>query len=156
MHIATRLKEYLDSTGISYECVQHTRTATTLAAAREAKVPAAGVAKCVLLGDEQGYVLAILPASHRLDLERVEHQLQRRLALVDEAELGQVFADCALGAVPAMGKPYGIPTLLDPELLERIDLYFEAGNHEHLVHLSGLAFRALLADSELGTISRAH
>lgn len=156
MNIATRLKQYLDSTGISYECVHHARTSTTLAAAREAQVPADDVAKCVLLGDDRGYLLAILPASHRLDLDEIERQLDRRLALVKEEELGNVFADCALGAVPAMGKAYGIPTLVDHRLLDLIHLYFEAGHHEGLVHLSGLAFRALLADSEFGEISRAH
>ncbi len=156
MNIATRLKQYLDSAGISYECIQHPRTATTLAAARKANVPADDVAKCVLLGDDQGYLLAILPASHRLDLDEIERQFDRRLALVNEEELGNVFADCALGAVPAMGKAYGIPTLLDHRLLDLIHLYFEAGSHEGLVHLSGLAFRALLADSKLGRISRAH
>ena len=156
MNIATRLKQYLDSAGISYECIQHPRTATTLAAARKANVPADDVAKCVLLGDDQGYLLAILPASHRLDLDEIERQFDRRLALVNEEELGNVFADCALGAVPAMGTAYGIPTLLDHRLLDLIHLYFEAGSHEGLVHLSGLAFRALLADSKLGRISRAH
>ena len=72
MNIATRLKQYLDSTGISYECIHHPRTATTLAAARKANVPADDVAKCVLLGDDQGYLLALLPASHRLDLDEIE------------------------------------------------------------------------------------
>jgi Ala-tRNA(Pro) deacylase len=156
MNIATRLKQYLDASGISYECIHHAPTTTTLAAAREARVAAKDVAKCVLLGDDRGYLLAILPASHRLDLNEIERQLDRRLALVDEEETKQVFADCALGAVPAMGKAYGVPTILDHRLLDLIHLYLEAGNHEDLVHLSGLAFRALLADSEFGEISRAN
>lgn len=156
MSIAKRLKWFLDSKGISYECVHHARTNTALATAHAAQVRAHDVAKTVLLADERGYVLAILPASRHLDLEKIRRQLNRRLEIASESELGRLFPDCEVGAVPPMGPAYGIPTLLDEPLLELTDLFFEAGDHEDLVHLSGLAFRALLADAERGQISTAY
>jgi Ala-tRNA(Pro) deacylase len=155
MTIARRLKWYLDSKGVSYECVHHTRTRTSLATAREAHVKADKLAKCVLLEDERGYVLAILPASRRLDLKRIERQFHRRLELASEDELIDIFEDCEVGAVPALGKAYNVPTLLDDQLLAHSHLFFEAGDHEDLVHLSGLAFRALLAQTQHGEISTA-
>jgi Ala-tRNA(Pro) deacylase len=156
MSIAKRLKWYLDSNGISYECVHHARTRTSLASAREAHVPASELAKCVLLEDERGYVLAVLPASCRLDFDKIEERLHRRLELASEPELRRIFRDCATGAVPAFGNLYGVPTLLDNRLLQPAEVFFEAGDHEDLVHLSGLAFRALLSDAERGEIGTAH
>ncbi len=153
MSIASRIKWYLDSRGISYECVHHARTGTSLASAREAHVPADDLAKCVLLEDERGYVLAILPASRRLDLHKIERYFHRRLELASEAELRDIFRDCEVGAVPALGMAYNVPTLLDDHLLGLSHLFFEAGDHEDLVHLSGLAFRALLADTQHGEIT---
>ncbi len=155
MSIARRLKWYLDSNGISYECVHHARTRTSLASAREAHVSANDLAKCVLLEDERGYVLAILPASCRLDLAKIERQFHRHLELASEAELHEIFADCEVGAVPALGRVYNVPTLLDDQLLGLSHLFFEAGDHEDLVHLSGLAFRALLSQTQHGEISTA-
>ena len=50
----------------------------------------------------------------------------------------------------------GIPTLIDDSLLRMPDLYFEAGDHRDLVHVSGCAFRALLSGSAHGAIARPH
>ncbi len=152
--IATRLKWYLDAHGICYEVVHHEHVETSLESAHAAHVPGGRVAKCVLLEDERGYLLAILPASCRLELARVRKQLQRRLEFASEAELGLLFGDCELGAVPPLGAAYGIPTLIDDSLLRMPDVYFEAGDHEDLVHLSGSAFRALLANAQHGRISQ--
>ena len=156
MGIATRLKWYLDSHGVCYEIVHHPRSSTSLESARAAHLPDGRVAKCLVLEDERGYLLAILPASCRLDMKAVRRRMKRRLQLASEAELEVLFEDCELGAVPALGGAYGIPALIDDSLLRLPDLYFEAGDHEDLVHLSGLAFRALLQGSDHGPIATAH
>ena len=154
MSIASRLKWYLDSHGISYECVHHARTATSLASAREANVPADDLAKCVLLEDERGYLMAIVPASCRVDLEEIGRQLGRQLTLATEAELGEIFDGCEMGAVPPIGDAYNIPTAIDDALLRLPDVYFEAGDHEELVHVSREAFADLLPHTLHGRYSR--
>ena len=156
MPIAGRLKGYLDSHGICYELVHHEYSATSLKRARAAGVPQGRIAKSVLLEDERGYVLVLLPASCRLELERVCARLHRELELASEQELSELFEDCVIGAVPAIGPAYGVPTFIDDALLRMPDLYFEGGDHEDLVHLSGMAFRALLADAPHERCSRPH
>lgn len=155
MAIARRLKWFLDQHGLAYELVHHAHSASSLESARAARIPAGRLAKCVLLEDERGYLLAVLPASCQLDLTEVEEQLHRKLELASEAELGALFGDCEVGAVPAVGA-YGVPTLVDDSLLRLPDVYLEGGDHEELVHLSGTAFRALLAQSAHGRFSRPH
>lgn len=156
MGMATRLKSYLDTSGVCYEVVHHPRASSSLGSARAARIPGGRVAKGIVLEDERGYLLAVLPASCRLDLEGVRRRLDRPLQLASEAELEGLFGDCELGAVPAIGRAYGLPALVDDSLLRMPDLYFEAGDHRDLVHLSGTAFRALLQGSEHASIGRPH
>ena len=60
--------------------------------------------------------------------------------------MSALFYDCDLGAVPALGKAYEVETVVDDTLLRQPEIYFEGGDHEALVHLSGRDFRALMAD----------
>jgi len=108
MAIARRLKWYLDSHGLDYELVHHPHSATSLETAEAAALPEGRLAKSVLLEDERGYLLAVLPASCRVELGAIRQQLRRRMELASEAELGDLFRDCELGAVPAAGAAYGI------------------------------------------------
>ena len=156
MAIASRLKWYLGSRKVDYEVVAHRHTSTSLGSAREAHIPSGRLAKCVLLEDERGYMLAIVPASCHVDLSAVETQLHRKLELADESELAELFPDCEVGAVPPFGAAYNIPTLIDDALLRLPDVFLEAGDHEDLLHLSGEAFHLLLADSPHGHIARLH
>ncbi|MEN8181881.1 MAG: YbaK/EbsC family protein [Myxococcota bacterium] len=154
MSIATRLKWFLDSRGAHYELIPHSHSASMLEAAQAAQVPGERVAKSVLLEDERGYMMAVLPASHRIRIRELTEQLDRTLELATEPELEQLFRDCEVGAVPPLGAAYGLPTVVDDSLLNTPDVYFEAGDHEDLVHLSGVEFLSLLAGSRHGRFSR--
>jgi Ala-tRNA(Pro) deacylase len=156
MTIAKRLQWYLEQHGLDYELVPHAHSSTSLESARAARIPAGKLAKCVLLEDERGYLLAVLPASCQLDLTEVEERVKRTLDLASEAEVGDLFHDCEMGAVPPAGPVYGVPTLVEESLLRMPDLYLEAGDHEELVHLSGPAFRQLVAQSLHGRFSHPH
>jgi Ala-tRNA(Pro) deacylase len=112
------------------------------------------VAKSVLLEDERGYLVAVLPASHRIRIRELTEQLERSLELASEPELGELFQDCEPGAVPPVGAAYGLPTVVDDSLLNAPEVYFEAGDHEDLVHLSGVEFLSLLAGARHGRFSR--
>lgn len=154
MAIAARLKWFLDSRGVHYDLVPHPPTSTSLGAAEAAHVPGDRVAKSVLLEDERGYLVAVLPASHRIRIRELTEQLERSLELASEPELGELFRDCEPGAVPPVGAAYGLPTVVDDSLLNAPEVYFEAGDHEDLVHLSGVEFLSLLAGARHGRFSR--
>jgi Ala-tRNA(Pro) deacylase len=153
MPIARRLQWYLDASGVSYEVLPHPHSSSSRETAREAHVPAARLAKPVLLEDERGYVMAIVPASHRVDLARLNHQLHRTLELAKEREITELFHDCELGAMPPLGGPYRIPTVYDDALAGPSEIYFEAGDHEDVVHLRGRDFLRLLDGSLHGRFS---
>jgi Ala-tRNA(Pro) deacylase len=154
MPMSRRLRWYLDARGVKYEVLPHLRTQTSLQTARQAHIAPERLAKSVLLEDDQGYLMAILPASRRIELGRLERHLGRHMELATEPELVERFQDCQVGAVPALGEAFGIRTLIDDSLLVAEDIYFEAGDHEDVVHVDGDSFRELMSDAMHGSFTQ--
>lgn len=155
MNIPTTVHDYLAAHDTRYGLVQHPRAATSRGCAAEAHVPADHVAKAVILNDAAGYVMAVVPADHWLRLKALRDDLDRPLKLSDEREIGRLFQDCVPGAVPPLGPAYGLETLVDDDLMSLADVYFEAGDHEQLVHTDGDSFRNLLRGARHGHYSHA-
>jgi Ala-tRNA(Pro) deacylase len=144
MAIAQTLINYLEARGVSYNLVEHRHTATAVGSARAAHLPAHQVAKAVVLHDDEGYVVSVLPANHSLEIGWVNDELDRSLELAEEKEFKTLFDDCELGAVPALGDAYGIQVIWDDELQYTADIYIEAGDHEHLIWLDRKDFKKLM------------
>ena len=70
-----------------------------------------------------------------------------------ESELADIFKDCEAGAIPATGEPYGLETFWDDSLSEKKDIYFEAGNHEELVHMTREEYLKLVEEKTHGIFS---
>ncbi len=145
MAIAQTLMNYLKERGVNYSLVEHEHTATAIASARASHLPAHQVAKAVVLRDDAGYVVSVLPANHSLEISWVNEELKRNLKLAEEREFKALFEDCEPGAVPALGDAYGIQVIWDDELQYTADVYIEAGDHEHLIWLERKDFRDLMS-----------
>lgn len=154
MAIAKRLEEFLDASGLPYEVRPHPRSVHSAQTARRSHVPLDHLAKPVLLADEYGYVLALVPAANRIDLDRLGAQLHRRLELACEAEIDGLFRDCEPGALPALGQPYEIPTVYDDALEGLREIYFEAGGHRDVVRMRGADYLELLSNALHGPFSQ--
>jgi Ala-tRNA(Pro) deacylase len=154
MAIAQTLTNYLSERGVDYKLVEHDHTATAVASAHAAHLPAHQVAKAVVLRDEGGYVVSVLPANHSLEIGWVNEELSRNLELAEESEFKALFEDCEPGAVPALGDAYGIQVIWDDELQYTADIYIEAGDHEHLIWLERKDFRKLMSSLPHTIISR--
>lgn len=154
MAIALTLQQYLDNEGIDYQILHHSYSTDSMRTAEAACIPGDKLAKCVILEDDIGYLMAVLPATRQLQLGLLHRQLNRNLGLATEAELGNLFDDCEFGAVPPVGEAYGLRAVVDDSLYDCNDVYFEAGNHIDLVHVSGEDFQTIMADAEHGTFTR--
>ena len=153
MTIARKLQNYIETEGIDYDTVPHHRTATTSQTAEAAHVPGNRLAKSVVVHHETGYVLAVVPATHRVELSTLQDVMNRRLGLASEEEVSSLFSDCDIGAVPPIGSAYGVPVILDESLDKANDVYFEGGDHRTLVHMSGASFRNLTRDAHVARFS---
>ena len=152
MSIAPQLRQYLDEAKADYEIIDHQPTQSALDSARSANIPAECVAKAVLLDtDEEDHLLAVVPADRKVELSELRSELGRKPRLADEAEIGKVFRDCEVGAVPPVG--YGVTTIIDDSLDQQPDVYFEAGDHKSLVHMRRDQFSQLTRDARHGQFS---
>lgn len=144
MAIAMTLKSFLEDNQIHFETVEHSHTDSSVDAAKSAHVPPHQMAKAVVLEDNAGFIVSVLPSNNRLNLGWVNEELERDLRLATEPELKALFDDCDTGAVPALSNAYGLKVIWDDQLKHASDIYIEAGDHEHLIHLKGEDFRQLM------------
>ncbi len=150
MSIAISLKDYLEARNVAFDCVSHRPTSRSLESAVVSHISAERMAKAVVLRHRDGYLMTVVPASRNLNMDDVGGWLQQPVALATEDEIAPLFPDCAVGAIPPLGAAYGLQTLVDAELDAQDDIYFEAGDHETLVHLTGNQFRRLTRDEPHG------
>ncbi|MFT6924681.1 MAG: Ala-tRNA(Pro) deacylase [Psychromonas sp.] len=97
--------------------------------------------------------MVVIPGHHWLKLKAVKEELGREFELAQETEINKLFSDCQSGAIPPLGPAYKLQTLMDQRLLTLVNVYFDVGDHEHLVHLDGKAFHALLKGVRHGYFS---
>jgi Ala-tRNA(Pro) deacylase len=153
MSIAASVETYLAQQGVPYEVIPHQHTSNSSHSAQAAHIPGHQLAKCVMLEDDGGYVMAVVPATHRVDLGVLHQRFGRELGLATETELSDLFQDCEQGAMPPLGEAYGIDAIVDQSLIGVDDVYFEAGDHCALVHVSGNDFLRLMGDAPRDRIS---
>ncbi len=155
MTVAASVVRVLADHGTEYDLVPHPKSFSSSESATAAHVPEDHIAKGVLLKDRKGYVLAVIPASEWVDLRRLNGETGRDLNMAPESEVDRLFSDCAPGAVPPLGEAYGLEMVLDDSLSQLSSIYFEGGDHEHLVRLDGDQFNALMRGVRRGHISNA-
>ena len=146
MSIAITVSDFLAEHDVEYDVLLHAHTTSSGETAESSHVPGARLAKSVLLEDDQGYLMVVLPASRQVDLGELHRVLNRNLGLAMENELGHLFSDCEVGALPAIGPAYGVETIVDDSIAEQPEVYFEAGDHEQLIHVSAEVFQTLMGE----------
>jgi len=154
MAIAYTVEQYLNLHHVPYQVVSHPRAVTSLKTAEAANIRPDLLAKAVLLEDEQGYVVAVLPATHHIKLNMLRRQMGRNIRMASEDEIAELFTDCEIGAIPALGPAYGIETVWDESLVGQSGIYFEAGDHEELIRVSADGFVDMLGTARHGHFTR--
>jgi Ala-tRNA(Pro) deacylase len=87
MGIAITLQKYLGQQNLQFDLIPHRRTETALRTASVSHVPKDRLAKGVVLADDAGYILAVLPASRQIHLAGVQGMLGRNMHFAAEKEM---------------------------------------------------------------------
>jgi Ala-tRNA(Pro) deacylase len=156
MTISATVKDFLEAKQINYQLIDHPKTFTSADTAAAAHISNDHVAKGVLLNDDQGFLLAVVPADHWLDFDRLRSELGRELHLATEDDVETVFMDCDPGAVPPFGEAYGLESVLDEALSSLAKVYVEAGDHEQLLELTNEQFLSLMKGVRHGHFCHFH
>jgi Ala-tRNA(Pro) deacylase len=126
------IRDVLQSHHVWFETLLHCPAPSATRRARSIPVPGRSLAKAVLIKVREEAVLAVLPATYRIDLARLAEVLghdEVRIATEDEAAV--IFHDCERGALPPFGRLYGLRTIVDVSLAGSDDFVFVANlRHE--------------------------
>lgn len=111
--------DFLRDRRVWFETFLHHPATTAARLAGSAHIPGRNVAKTVVVRTGETFALAVVPATSRVNLERLAAALEIepacvRLATPDEIE--QIFHDCEPGTIPPFGRLYGLKTAVDATL----------------------------------------
>jgi len=153
MAIPQRIRDYLDSQDVPYEQLHHSQAFTAQEVAHSLHISGKRCAKTVVVNGDGKLVMALIPASNRLNLQEFRAVLEvSRLEMVPESELVKLFPDCDLGAIPPFGNLYGVDVWVDRAVSDSEEIVFCAGTHEDCIRMKYSDF-AKLSKPRLGRFS---
>ena len=137
--------DFLDKAGVSYEATEHKPVFTAQRMAAEEHEAGRYVAKPVIVKADGKYIMCVVAACYRLNLQKLRDSLgAKSVELAEENELSRIFDNCELGAEPPFGNLYDLPTVLD-KLMEADDhIVFQAGSHKKALRMSMEDYRRLV------------
>ena len=145
MGVADSVRKYLEAKEVSFSLLKHEYSEGSLNTANAAHIDNASLAKAVLVRDEDFHnTLCILPSNKKILRHTLNQIFDRHMSLVEEDELNEIFKDCAPGAIPALGEAYSLDVIWDEELMGLSKVFFEAGDHYHLICLEQNQFLKLM------------
>ncbi len=135
------VERYLAEHGLEHSVIEHPVTYTAAAEARIAAVDPEHAAKTVMLRDDDGYVMAVIPASESLSLRRLRRVAARaELRLASEHELERDFPAFEVGAFPPIRELLAGQGYIDFRILMPHRVLCNGGDHRHSVVLDAAAF----------------
>jgi Ala-tRNA(Pro) deacylase len=144
MAIPSRIRDFLDSENVSYEELRHQPAFTGQEVAHTLHLSGKRCAKTVVLDGDGRLVMAVLPASNRLNLQDLRAAMEvTRLEMLPESELIKLFPDCERGAIPPLGRLYGMDVWVDRTISDSEHIVFCAGTHEDCIRMKYSDFAKL-------------
>ncbi len=142
---AKKLREFLDTQGVPYRIIPHQVAYTARQTATVTHVPNRELAKTVIVKVDGGLAMAVLSASHEVDLFAMRTAIgARSVSLAKESEFKDRFPECEIGAMPPFGNLYGMPVYVDEGLTQDEHISFNAGSHYELLEVSYADFERLV------------
>lgn len=145
MQCKERLEVYLREHQVPFQVQQHARVFNAQKIAESEHIPGKMVAKTVIVLADNKMILLVLPASYRVDLNKVQAVLgAKEIRLAHEAEFAATFPDCEVGSMPPFGNLYGIPVYVEKSLADQETMVFPVGTHTDTMSLKYADFERLV------------
>jgi Ala-tRNA(Pro) deacylase len=136
--------KYLKSNKVKFALRHHPARYTAQEVAAAEHITGEDVAKVVILQADGRPVMAVLPATCSVDMEKAKAALGvGTVTLAKEEEIGALFPDCEVGAMPPFGAEYDLDTYVDARLAEEDEILIPAGTHEDSVLLAWADYERL-------------
>jgi len=132
-----KLREFLDGHHVHYVTITHSPAYSAQMVAASTHTPGKEFAKSVMVKLDGKMTMAVLPACHLIDFDRLKEVAGASSAeLAHEDEFATIFPGCEVGAMPPFGNLYGLGMLVDEALTDNREIAFNAGSHRELMRLA--------------------
>jgi prolyl-tRNA editing enzyme YbaK/EbsC (Cys-tRNA(Pro) deacylase) len=140
MPIPAKTKKYLDKNLAKYEEIAHKTVYTAYDAAQTLRRELKDIAKSLLIATDKAYVIVVIPAHMRLDLEKLKKSLGvKKVSIPNEKLMVKVFK-VKPGAITAFGGLHKVEVWVDKSLLKTKDVILSAGNFTDSVRMKAKDF----------------
>lgn len=140
-----RCFNYLDRSSVQYSHSMHPPAFTAREVASAERMPAHNLAKAVIYHGDNGFGMLLLPGDYVVAFPTVLQLLGlNQIRLATEIEIGHLFPDSELGAMPPIANTVDMPILLDEALAGDEYIAFNAGTHRDVIHMSFIDFLCLV------------
>lgn len=155
MSAAAKVKHYLAQHDVSAQALPHPPCdQLSLAIDHVCAVPEL-VVKSIVLIDRRGPVQVVLPYLAQIDVELINLTFNRQFQVLDDRMALRLFKDCVAGVLPPFGMAYGLPVIIDADMLSSSDHFFvPAGCGQAMLKIAGPCFRTLMKGAIQGRIAR--
>lgn len=146
MPIPAHISNFLESEHIPYQAFTHSRAYTAQGTAQAQHLSGKRLAKVVVvILNERQPIMAVVPASHRVDLEHLGQIMNTKdIRLATEVEFKDLFPECEVGAMPPLGNIYHLDVWIDEKLKSYPTISFNAGTHAEIIQMSFADFDRLV------------
>lgn len=140
-----KLKSFLDANGVKYVSISHSQAFTAMEVAESAHVQGKEMAKTVVLKMDGRLVMAVVPATQKVDLELLRKGTTAgSIELAQEQDFRNDFPGCEVGAMPPFGNLYGMEVYVEPRLAADKEIAFNAGSHTEVFRMAYRDFERLV------------
>jgi Ala-tRNA(Pro) deacylase len=142
--IPSSISEYLEQNHTRYSVIPHRVAYTAQEEAAATHVPGSAWAKSVVCVANNEPILAVVPASCSVDLERLQHTMDvDAVRLANESEFVGLYKDCEPGAIPPFGPLFGQRVVVDKRLTRDPEIVFSGGSHRDAIRMRYEEFERL-------------
>jgi Ala-tRNA(Pro) deacylase len=128
------IKNMLRKRGVPYEEYTHREAFTAQQLAQVEHMSGHRVAKVVIAMADGLPVELILPATRRVDLDKLRTVLGAfAIRLATETEMEDFFPGCEPGAIPPLDHWPGVPVVMDASMRVAGTILFQAGTHQDAI-----------------------
>jgi len=140
-----KLKAYLDENNVRYVTIRHSSAFTAQEVAAKTHIAGKELAKTVMIKLEKRMIMAVLPASYKVDFDLLYDVFgTHHVMLASEEEFKYRFPDCEVGAMPPFGNLYDLEVYVAQALAEDETIAFNAGSHTELIQMNYADFERLV------------
>lgn len=143
----------LKSSSLDFEPYEHKAVHTSEEAAKVRNTPLQEGAKALVMYADEVPVMVVIPGNRKLDMKAFKSVYKvRNLRMATPEEVEQV-TGVTIGAVPPLGRIFGIPLYMDAAVRTNTHVSFNAGLHTHSIRMGEPEYETL-AQPTVGEFSK--